>query len=328
MSGASRARSPWPVSPVPETAAMPAGELTAEDAWAIIRRHGAWTVARASFVRFRYADGFSHSRALALQLCLAVVPFLIAFVGLSGSLYAERPGMVLRRTLLSVVPGGSTGALQAAIQPAGRGDRTALWLGLGTAVVALVVAMGQVERGANRIYGIRRDRPSRQKYTRAVVLAGASGVPYLVGFLVLVAGADFADAVEDVYGFDDDVVGWLAVPIAVVLMLAAVTVMIRRGPRRRQPGWSLVAVGAAVSFVLWLAFTGLLAGYLQASGSFGAVYGPLAGIMALLIWAQLTSMAILLGFAVTAQLEAARAGLLHPVEPDPGPGDARSLDVL
>lgn len=245
------------VTRVPETAASPADELTAEDAWTTLRRHGFWTVTRASFVRFRYADGFSHSRALALQLCLAVVPFLIAFVGLSGSLSAERPGMVLRRTLLSVVPGGSSGVL----------------------------------------------------------------------FLVLVAGADFAEAVEDVYGLDDDVVGWLALPVAVALMLASVTVMIRYGPRRRQPAWSLLAVGAAVSFVLWLAFTGLLAGYLQASGSFGAVYGPLTGIMALLIWAQLSSMAILLGFATAAQLEATAGGVPDPVEPDPERADPRSADV-
>jgi hypothetical protein len=34
----------------------------------------------------------------------------------------------------------------------------ALWLGLPAAIVALTTAMGQIERGANRIYGIERDR--------------------------------------------------------------------------------------------------------------------------------------------------------------------------
>ena len=308
------------VTRVPETGAMTADDLGAEDAWATMRRYGAWPLVRASVTRFRYGDGFSHSRALGLQLCLAVVPFLIAFIGLSGSLHAERPGMVLRRTLLSLTPGGSSDVLSDAIQPSASGNRTALWFGLLASVAALVVAMGQLERGANRIYGIRRDRPARQKYTRGLLLAGAAGAPSLLGFLVLVAGTDFAEAVEEVYGVNDDIVQGLALPAAAALVLVSITVMMRRGPRRRQPGWSWLAVGAAVSFTLWLAFTALLAGYLQVSDSFGAVYGPLTGIMALLIWAQLSSMAVLLGFALSAQLEAARAGVPRPTEIDPARG--------
>jgi uncharacterized BrkB/YihY/UPF0761 family membrane protein len=46
----------------------------------------------------------------------------------------------------------------------------ALWLGLLTAVVALITAIGQAERGANRIYGVERDRPTLQKYVRALIL--------------------------------------------------------------------------------------------------------------------------------------------------------------
>ncbi len=47
----------------------------------------------------------------------------------------------------------------------------ALWLGLGFAVLNLASAMAQIERGANRIYGIERDRPFVRKYGRALALA-------------------------------------------------------------------------------------------------------------------------------------------------------------
>ncbi|GAB3802764.1 hypothetical protein GCM10027605_23270 [Micromonospora zhanjiangensis] len=68
--------------PVPETRLMADDELSADDAWQTLRRHGGWHLLRDAFVRFRYGDGFSHARALGLQLCLAVVPFLIALTGL------------------------------------------------------------------------------------------------------------------------------------------------------------------------------------------------------------------------------------------------------
>jgi uncharacterized BrkB/YihY/UPF0761 family membrane protein len=49
----------------------------------------------------------------------------------------------------------------------------------------------------------------------------------------------------------------------------------------------------------------------------GSTYGPLTGIIALLIWAQLTSIALFLGIAFCAQLEAVRAGVVDPERGDP-----------
>ena len=48
------------------------------------------------------------------------------------------------------------------------------------------------------------------------------------------------------------------------------------------------------------------------------MYGPLSAIMSLLLWSYLTSLALFLGLAFAAQLEAARAGLREPVGRDPG----------
>jgi uncharacterized BrkB/YihY/UPF0761 family membrane protein len=46
----------------------------------------------------------------------------------------------------------------------------------------------------------------------------------------------------------------------------------------------------------------------RATTSFGDTYGPLAGVVALQIWTLLSSISILYGAAVAAQLEAVRAG--------------------
>ena len=62
------------------------------------------------------------------------------------------------------------------------------------------------------------------------------------------------------------------------------------------------------------------------SGSVGSVYGPLAGVFALLLWALLSAIAFFYGAAVCAQLEALRAGEPEPVLPDPGRPHARVVD--
>jgi hypothetical protein len=54
---------------VPETRLLGEGELSADHAWRALRRYGSWRLLRDAFLRFRSGDGFSHARALGLQLC-------------------------------------------------------------------------------------------------------------------------------------------------------------------------------------------------------------------------------------------------------------------
>lgn len=311
------------VTRVPQTRTMQEADLSADDARRTLRHYGRLALVRNSFVRFRYGDGFSHSRALALQLVLSLVPLGIAFVGLASVVRAEGLGAVLREVVLRITPGSTDEIVRQTLekgQQQGEHGEVALWVGLGVAVLALTLSMGQVERGANRIYGIQRDRPAVRKYARAVVLALSAGLLSVVGFLVIVAGGVVGRVLADRYGWTDAQAAiWAAVrfPLGILLALAAFTLMIERSPRRRQPGWSWIAIGAGVALTLWVLFTYLLSLYVQTSGSFGSTYGPLTGVIALLLWANLTSIALFLGIAFCAQLEAVRAGVTEPERGDP-----------
>ena len=310
---------------VPVTTEMDGDELDAEDAWHLARRFGLRRVAVGAFVRFRYGDGFTNSRALALQACLAVVPFLLALTGLAADLDEERPARVVARTIEAVSPGqGESDALASAVTGEDSSEEAgelALGFGLAFALVSMTTAMAQVERGTNRIYGIRRDRPALRKYGRAAVFTALLAGPVGAGFLLLVAGGAFADAMARDYGWSRttldvwNVVRW---PVGVVLLVITIAVLLDHAPRRRQPALSWLALGSGVAVMLAMLATGGLAVYVNASSSFGSIYGPLAGVFALLLWALLSSIALFYGAAVCAQLESLRAGQGSPVYDDPG----------
>jgi YihY family inner membrane protein len=310
---------------VPVTVEMDGDELDAEDAWHEVRKVGLRRLVVDSFHRFRYGDGFTNSRALALQGCLAVVPFLLALTGLAADLDAEKPARVVAATVQAVSPGGGqqdalAGAFDGADASEDAGE-LALAFGLAFALLAMTTAMGQVERGLNRIYGIRRDRPALWKYARAAVLTALLALPVGLGFLLLVAGEPFADAMVEEYGWSGtaetawSVARW---PVGILLVVTTVAVLLDHAPRRRQPSLSWLALGAAVAVLLSMTATAGLALYIRLSGSFGEVYGPLAGVFALLLWALLSAVALFYGAAVCAQLEACRAGHPDPVYDDPG----------
>ena len=310
------------VRPVPETGLMSDDELSADDAWPTARHHGLRALLAGAFVRFRYGDGFSHARAFAFQLALATVPLIIAGAGLATAIGARSFAEVVARTVVAISPGDSDALVADVVTTDDEGTERAeviVVLGLATAFLAATSAFAQLERGANRIYGTDRDRPALRKYGLAALLTATAGVAMAAGLLLIVAGEPFGDAIEAVYRWGDaaetvwDILRW---PVGLLLLMLAVTVLFSYSPRRRQPGLSWLSVGAAVTLLAWLAGSALLAFYVAAAGNFGDTYGPLTAVMALLLWANITGVALLAGLALAAQLEAVRGGRPDPLLAD------------
>jgi YihY family inner membrane protein len=295
----------------------PTRDLEGDDAVSAVRSVGLGSLLRTSLLRFRYADGFSHSRALAFQFTLTLVPALIALVGFAHELGQRDFSLILTQTFRDLAPGPAGDVLTQAIEQGSTDDsgRTALTFGLIAALVAGATAMGQIERGSNRIYGIERDRPTLAKYSRATILALTAGVATTLALVLLVAGGEIGSAVKNVSGWNDTLDTAWAVgrwPLGAILVAAAVALLFKLCPRRPQPSFSWLVLGSSIAVVLWFAFTGLLAAYISLSQDFGETYGPLAGLIGLLLWTFGTALALFLGLAVAAQLEAVRAGTPSP----------------
>ena len=133
----------------------------------------------------------------------------------------------------------------------------------------------------------------------------------LLSVVVLMGGAAIRDALDVGEGFDAvwHIARW---PLGVALAVGEIALLFEYAPRRRQPEASWLAFGAAVSAVLWLVFMAVLALYMDATDSFGATYGPIAGTIGVLLWTFLTSIALFFGLAFSAQLEGVRAGVPAP----------------
>src|SRR5664280_2561714 len=306
-----RTRSVSTAALVPETRA-----LSGDDAWRLLRRIGLVRLMMDSFRRLRVADGFSHARSLAFVTSLVAIQGLIGIVGLASVLHKGSISNVIVVAVRRIVPGSAGQVLTAAVTQAHRvaaqHHYTPLLFGMIGALVTATTAMGQLERGLNRIYGVEQDRRSVKKYALAFFFALSVGTLIAVSFVCLMFGRGLlASTHNDVVTTTWDVVRW---PLGLALLAISVTVLFRWTPRRKQPRLSWLAFGAGVAVLLWALATIGLGWFYTSSSSFGSTYGPLAGVVALLVWCLLSSVSLFYGAALAAQLETVRAG--EPVAQD------------
>jgi YihY family inner membrane protein len=301
-------------APIPET-----WELTGDDARETLLHTGRWRLMKDAFMRMRLADGFSHARSLGFLMSLLLLEGIIGLVGFASILGSARFGGVVADIIEEMVPGPAGEVLTQTVRQAQTAAVTGQWIGLTFGVVGAVVTgttmLGQMERVLNRLYGIERDRPTVEKYTRAFVLAVTSGIAASLAFVMLAFGYSLTHDNGSVLSDAWRVLRW---PLALCLLIAAIALVYRWAPRRHQPGWSWLAYGATLGVVGWALATAGLGLFFRLSTSFGDTYGPLAGTVALLLWSFLASAAVVYGAAVAAQLEAVRAaGGVHRDEPAP-----------
>jgi YihY family inner membrane protein len=234
----------------------------------------------------------------------------IALVGLATLLGHGELSRAVVAIIDQAVPGPAGKELTKTVAQAKGVGGSDQYFGLTFGVVATLITattlMGQIERALNRLYGVEKDRPTKQKYGLAFLLAATAGVCATLAF----AAAAFGHAIGGTGHHGAASTAWnvLRWPLALGLIMSAVALLLRWSPRRHQPAWSWLAFGSTLAVFLWAIATGLLSLYFRLSSSFGQTYGPLAGTVALLLWSFLSAVALLFGAAVAAQLEAVRAG--------------------
>jgi membrane protein len=97
-----------------------------------------------------------------------------------------------------------------------------------------------------------------------------------------------------------DVLQWALLWLFAVLGLAFVY---RYAPAREPARWRWVTWGSAIAATLWLGASALFAVYVRSFANYGKTYGALGGVIALLMWFYVSSVIVVLGAEINAEME-------------------------
>src|SRR5262245_34817125 len=157
------------------------------------------------------------------------------------------------------------------------------------------------------------DRKDRRTFVRkritALQLVVVLGLALLLVASLLIFGPQLEHFIAEHTGAGPvlDWLWWIAQwPILLMGLLAAFATLLYLGPDVDTRKWEFLTPGSLVAALLWIATSGLFAVYTSMFGSYNKTWGSLAAVIVTLTWLWLSSMALLFGAEINAEVERSR----------------------
>ncbi len=263
-------------------------------------------------IAWRIYAGIQDDRLLAVAAgvvfygLLALFPAITALVS-SYALFADAATIGKHLAFAAaLMPGGAYGIVEEQItriaQGSSGGLSTAFLIGLGIAIWSANAGMKAMIDALNVIY----DETEERSFIRLNLLSLTMTLGGLVLLLVAIGTVIALPLVFAWFGIEswsEWALAMLRWPAIMIVVALALSVLYRFGPSRRAAQWKWLSVGAIAATLLWIAGSALFSWYLSNFADYNATYGSLGAGIGLMMWLWLTSIAILIGAEINAEIE-------------------------
>ena len=243
---------------------------------------------------------------VALNTLLAVFPAMAVLASIYG-MFAS-PAEVGREIapFYGILPHDAAAIIQAQLEALARPQAHTLGI---AAVVSLVVSIYYSSQGVAALMSatnIAYSEEERRGFLMRLVVALGFALGAVAGFVLMLL---LTLAVP--LGLQHLPLPWFVNTGALVLrwillwLFAALglAIVYRYAPSRQNARWRWVSWGSVIAATLWLISSVLFSLYVRDFGSYGKTYGALGGVIVLIMWFYISSMIVVIGADVNAEME-------------------------
>ena len=244
---------------------------------------------------------FDRAAALSYYFMFALFPILLIVMVVLGTLHLDLmdgliraldafvPSDVVRNTMAELTRNSSGGLLSFGII-------AALWSassGMSALMVAVNVAFDTID-----------PRPWWKRQLIALALTVGCVTMILLGLVLLLFGDELRNLVSALTGAGP----WLATAwsigrwVMIVVLLDVVINLLYYLSLAQHPGWHLLTPGSTVAMAGWILMSLGLQWAMLTFLKFGATYGSVGGVIALLLWLYCTGVLILVGAEIESEI--------------------------
>lgn len=107
----------------------------------------------------------------------------------------------------------------------------------------------------------------------------------------------------DLGGLSEIILNYGRWPVLAIMILLGLATLYRFEPSRRSPRWRLISAGGMLATLAWLAGSSALSYYLAHYAGYDATYGSLGAAIGLMMWMWMSTIVILFGAELNAEIE-------------------------
>ena len=241
----------------------------------------------------------------ALFAIVAMVPLLAATVAIYSVVAdpSEINSHLVR--LDTVLPSNVVEVLGEQLERQAQRSSRELGLALGASIVIAVLAARGAARALidtlNRAYRVREKRRPAQKLVVTFAMAAGTMVGILAMLIVVVA----LPTIFAMFSFGEwAIVQWLRWPVLMSVVLCALALLYRYGPSPRPLGTKQhLWPGALIGTVLLVLVSVGLSQWVDRVATYNLWYGTFGSVVVVMLWFYLSTIALVLGGFVNAELE-------------------------
>ena len=239
-------------------------------------------------------------------LLLALFPALAAFVSVYG--FVADPTTIADHVsyLGGLLPRGGIELIESQLESLARQDPNALSISF---VVGLLVAFWSANNGMKTIFealNIAYEEREKRSFiklnlTAFIFTLGAM----LVGILMIVAVGVVPAllAFLNLGGFSEIIIAVTRWPLILIVIGFAIALIYRFGPSRARAKWRWVSWGSGLATVVWVLASWGFSYYLQNFADYNATYGSLGAVIGFMLWTWISSIILLVGAELNAEME-------------------------
>jgi membrane protein len=268
------------------------------------------TLARRVYDALWTHDLLDRAASLSYYFLFALFPALLFLTAILGLL----PGPKLMDQLLGyvarVLPADAASLLTKTLAEVVKGARGSLVsLGVLGALWGASSGMVSISNALNVAFEVRDRRTWWRHRLEAIGLTVWFCMLTILALALFVFGERIGDAVAQWWGVGDaftlawNIARWPALTLSALVGIMLVYVL---APASRQH-WRRVTPGALFALAGWLLASYGLRLYVTYVGNYNATYGSIGGVILLMLWFYLSSLALLVGAEINSQIRRAQA---------------------
>ena len=276
------------------------------DSPAQIPARGWWDVLKRVFTGFNDDRLMTEAAGVTFYTLLAIFPAVATLVSVYGLISDPASVNDQLASLQGVVPGGGLDILTQQVKALTSNPKQALGFAF---IIGLLTSMWSSNQGIKGLFDalnvVYHEKEKRSFVRRTLITLGFT-LGAIVFIILAMSSIVVVPIILNFFGLGGFATALLAAarwPVLLIVLVVFLSLVYRFGPSREHARWRWVSWGSAVAAVTWLIASLAFSYYVASFGSYNKTYGSLGAAIGFMTWIWISSIIVLLGGELNAELE-------------------------